>query len=124
MVILFLFVLYLGQGTAATTPDPVDSLTLNIDTTTNTLFIQWTDTQEDLDYQISYTVSARTVILSSDDPFVTNAMVLVSDTMFEHSITNATYFVEGVTVEVTVAADNDSEVGPSIMNTTMAPGSK
>ena len=102
---------------------------LTVDATTSTLFIRWTDTQEDLNYQISYNVSARTVLLfSSGEIFVTNSMVLVSDTMFEHSITNATYFVEGVTVDVTVEAvngtDPELEVGQAEMSTITEPGSK
>ena len=77
-----------------------------------------------MNYQISYVVSARTIVLfSSGDIFVTNAMALVSGTMFVHSVTNATYFVEGVTIEVTVVAVNDSEVGQATTSTIMAPGS-
>ena len=98
---------------------------LTVNTTTNTLTVAWTDTQEDLEYTISYTVSARTVSLfSSGDIPVTNTMLQVSGTMFTYSITNATYFVEGVVIAVSVTAVNDTEIGPSEMSTLMVSGSK
>jgi hypothetical protein len=97
-----------------------------VNTTTNTLSIQWTDSQINSNFLISYTVSARTVLLfSSGDISLTNAMALVDGSMYGHSITNATYFVEGVTIAVTVEtrySDNSGD-GPPAMTSIVAQGS-
>ena len=78
-------------------------------------------------FEISYRVSAGTVLLfSSGGILVTNAMALIDGSMYGHNITNATYFVEGVTIAVTVTThdSNGQGYGPSVTNTTMAQGSK
>ena len=102
---------------------------LDINTATNMLSIQWTDIQTDSDFQISYGVSARTVSLfSSGDFLVTNAMALIDGSMYGHNITNATYFVEGVTIDVTVETQypmpSGMRSGYPVMITIMAQGSK
>ena len=100
---------------------------LDINTATNTLSIQWIDHQTNLNFQISYGVSARTVLLfSSDDILVTNAMALIDGFMYGQNITNPTYFVEGVTINVTVVTRYPSGAGSGspVMDTIMAQGSK
>ena len=116
--------LSLGQGTAAF------DLTLDINTATNMLSMQWKETQVASEFRISYRVSARTVLLfNSDDILLTKAMAAIDDSMYEvvfgHNITNATYFVEGVTIIVTVVTRYSVAIpASSEMATIMAQGSK
>ena len=112
------------------TPDAVQNLMATVHPALNILSVQWTDTQANFSYQISYSVSARTVLLfTSGDMAVTNAEAKIGGTndSFMYNITDmmtSMYFVEGVSVVVSVAAVNGSMVGPAVMNTTVAPGSK
>ena len=80
-----------------------------------------------MDYQISYEVIARDVSLFNSSVIsVNNSMAFVngSTDSFVYNLMDAMYFVEGVTVDVTVEVVNDTVVGQSQMTSIMASGSE
>ena len=77
-----------------------------------------------MSYRILYNVSARGVLLVSNNISVADAENLVDEATdsFEFNVTDAMYFVEGVTVILTVVAVNGSTEGQSAMATAVASG--
>ena len=75
----------------------------------------------DLSYQISYTVSARTVVLLSN---VTMSYGHNENNVYSVMIQNETYFVSGVTVSVFVHAVNGTRCGPLSVAMDNASGSE